>query len=72
MNQENSNLEQKKEHPSWIVTFDASGNIRGLPEGISKKNVLIFEGNDGKWYAQNPSPEFLKEIQLWRTDWKNI
>ncbi len=75
MNQErlkNSEHESKKEHQSWVVTFDASGNINGLPEGISKKDILVFIGNDGKWYAQNPSPELLKEIRLWRTDWNDV
>jgi hypothetical protein len=61
--------ELKEQHLSWKITFDASGNINGLPEGISRKDVIVFLGNDGEWYAQYPSPELLKEMQLWRADW---
>jgi hypothetical protein len=64
--------EQEEKHPSWKVTIDRSGNIEGLPEGISNKDVIVFKGNDDQWYAQNPSPELLQEIRLWRTDWNDV
>ena len=66
------NLESQshEEHPTWLVSFNPNGSLNGLPIGISRKNVILFIGNDGKWYAQNPSPERLKEIEMWRTDWK--
>ena len=75
MNNEGLNkptLESKAEHTSWMVTFDASGNMKGLPEDVSNKDVLVFIGNDGKWYAQKPSPELLEEIRQWRTDWDDV
>ena len=53
----------------WRVNFDQKGNIIGLPERISPRDVIIFEGNDGSWWAENPSPEILEEIQKWRSDW---
>ncbi|OIO50640.1 MAG: hypothetical protein AUJ45_02710 [Parcubacteria group bacterium CG1_02_50_68] len=64
--------EKKKEHETWPVTFDVAGDLHGLPEGISRKDIIVFQGSDGKWYAQNPSTELLEEIRLWRTDWLDV
>lgn len=67
-----ANLEnepQFEEHQTWEVSFDDQGKIQGLPEGIESKDVIVFLGPNGEWLAQNPSPELLKEIQLWRSDW---
>jgi hypothetical protein len=55
---------QSKEHPTWEVSFE-DGKIRGLPEGVGPKNVIVFIGPQGRWFAQNPSPELLEEIKLW-------
>ena len=60
---------EKEEHPTWRITFDEAGNINGLPPEVPKDRVIIFMGSDGKWLAQNPSPEILEEIKLWRSDW---
>lgn len=59
----------KEEHPTWPVTIDEHGNIHGLPEGKEPRDVIVLMGNDGKWYAQNPSPETLEEMRAWRPDW---
>lgn len=62
--------ESKEEHPVWEVTLDNSGNIKnGLPKGISPEDVITFKGNDGKWYAQNPTPELLRERGFYITNY---
>src|SRR3989344_2164383 len=61
----------KEIHPTWPVTIDEHGDVHGLPEGKSRTDVIVFAGPDGKWYAQNPSPETLEEIRMWRTDWSD-
>lgn len=65
------NLESQpqEEHPIWPVSFDKEGNLCGLPEGVPREKVILFLGNSGQWLAQNPSPETLREIGMWRTDW---
>jgi len=57
-------------HPSWPVSFDEKGRLLGLPPDKTEKDVIVFKGNDGKWYAQNPSSELLEELGQWRTDWR--
>ncbi len=59
-------------HPIWPVTRDERGNICGLPEGKSKEDVIVFQGSDGGWYAQNPSSETLEDIRAWRPDWQDV
>lgn len=59
---------QGEEHPSWPISFE-KGEISGLPENVKPKDVIVFMGPDGNWYAQNPSQELLNEIKLWRSDW---
>ncbi len=61
--------ELKKEHPTWDIFFDQKGNPIGLPPNIKRGDAIFFLGNDGKWYAQNPSPELIEEIKMWRSDW---
>lgn len=61
--------ELKENHPTWEVFFDKDGNPVGLPAGVTRKDTLFFLGNDGKWYAQNPSAELIEEIKMWRSDW---
>ena len=64
--------ESKESHPSWQVTFAENGDILGLPPEVTNKDVIVFLGTDGKWWAQNPSPELLAEIRLWRSDWRDV
>lgn len=59
----------KEEHPMWPITIDEHGDIHGLPDGKEPRDVIVLMGHDGKWYAQNPSTETLKEIHTWRSDW---
>lgn len=61
--------ELKESHPTWQIFYDKNGDPVGLPPGITRKDALFFLGNDGKWYAQNPSAELIKEIKMWRSDW---
>ena len=61
--------ELKENHPTWEVFFDKDGNPVGLPPGITRGDAIFFLGNDGKWYAQNPSLELIEEIKMWRSDW---
>ncbi|MHB8860464.1 MAG: hypothetical protein ACYC48_01875 [Minisyncoccota bacterium] len=63
--------EEAGECETWPVTFDKDGNVRGLPEGKSRSDVVLSQGSDGKWYAQDLSPETLEEIRLWRADWQD-
>ncbi len=63
---------RKREHPSWPVTIGEGGVVLGLPEGVSQKDVILFKGPEGNWWAQNPSEELLEEIRLWRTDWQDV
>ncbi|GEM_PF-5083520 len=64
-------IDRLKEHPSWQVSIGEKGEILGLPQGVSQKDVVVFLGSDGKWYAQNPSPELMEEKRLWRSDWED-
>jgi len=43
----------------------------GLPAGIAPKDVILFLGNNGKWYAGKPTPDLIAENKLWRTDWQD-
>lgn len=70
--QESPRNERKESHEIWPVTFDAKGNLYGLPEGIPRERVILFLGEDNKWYAQNPSPELLEQLRWWRTDWQDM
>lgn len=58
-------------HKSWPVTLDENGRVQGLPEGKSETDVIVFQGSDGKWHAQNPSPETIAEERLWRLGWQD-
>lgn len=60
--------QKEKKKRLWQVTFDQKGNLLGLPKGVSRKDVIVFIGKDGKWWAENPSPEILEERQMWRSD----
>jgi len=71
------NEKMPEENPSdqekpvlWEVTYDKDGNILGLPPGISRRDIIEFEGNDGKHYAQLPTPELIEERKMWRSDEK--
>ncbi len=61
----------KEKRRLWQVKIRENGGITGLPEGISPQDVILFLGPDNKWWAENPSPEILEEIRLWRggTGW---
>ncbi|MFA6408437.1 MAG: hypothetical protein WCW36_03155 [Candidatus Paceibacterota bacterium] len=63
-----------EEHKVYPVTRDEHGDIHGLPEGKSAKDVIVFQGNDKLWYAQDPeeSPEIVDDIKAWREDWQDI
>jgi hypothetical protein len=65
---ENQEGEKKKE--IWPVSFSQDGKILGLPKEVKPEEVIVFIGPDGKWYAQLPSKETLKEIEHWRADWR--
>src|SRR3989344_3165265 len=56
---------RKNEHPTWSVSINLDGSVNGLPSGISINDIVLFLGNDGKWYAQNPSRELLEEMRMW-------
>lgn len=63
----------EEEHPSWPVTFDSSGNMYGLPEGISREDELLYVDKKGKLCAQKPStPTTSGGIKDWRTDWRDF
>ncbi|MBI2628402.1 MAG: hypothetical protein HYW71_03235 [Candidatus Niyogibacteria bacterium] len=62
----------KEKRRLWQIEIGEKGEISGLPEGVSFEDVIIFLGPDKKWWAENPSPEILKEIRLWRSDWKDL
>jgi len=61
--------ELKESHPTWKIFFDKDGNPVGLPPGLRKGDAIFFLGNNGQWHAQNPSPELIEEIKMWRSDW---
>jgi hypothetical protein len=60
---------QGEEYPSYQVSFSEKGEIEGLPENVKPKDVIVFMGPDGNWYAQNASQELLNEVRQWRSDW---
>lgn len=60
---------QSREKRRWHVHFDQKGDIIGLPESVSRKDVIVFLDADGGWQAANPPPEILEEIKMWRSDW---
>jgi len=62
----------KEKRRLWQVKIGEKGEISGLPEEVSAENVIFFLGPDKKWWAENPSPEILEEMRLWRSDWKNL
>ncbi len=61
----------KEKRRLWQVEIGKNGEIIGLPEKVSVQDVILFLGPDKKWWAENPSPEILEEIRLWRgeTGW---
>ena len=68
-NSSESAAEFAQEHGPWPVSFNEKGRVVGLPAGVSEKNVLVYIGGDGSWYAQNPPEELLKEIRQWHSGW---
>ncbi|MEK7542854.1 MAG: hypothetical protein AAB503_00920 [Patescibacteria group bacterium] len=60
--------ETQKNPRLWPVEIKGD-EIIGLPEGVSRKDVILFIENDGSWWAANPSPEVWEEIKMWRTDY---
>ncbi len=46
--------------------------IKGLPEGLTEKDIRIFIGPDGKKYAANPSEEVLEAEKFWKDDNLNL
>jgi hypothetical protein len=60
---------EEERHRTWPVTIGSKGNVVGLPPHLTEHDVVLFKDSDGGWKAQNPSPELLEEIKMWRTDW---
>ncbi|HUZ92808.1 MAG TPA: hypothetical protein VNG29_02295 [Candidatus Paceibacterota bacterium] len=65
-------IEARKSHPSWPVTIGEKGEVIGLPEGVSQKDVITFLDKDGHWLAQYPSKALIDEKKEWRSDWMDI
>ncbi len=65
-------VDSLKGHLFWPIIIDEERNIHGLPADVLEKDVIVFKGSDGGWWAQNPTAELLEEKRRWRHDWNQV